>query len=94
MMGDERDPSLCSGEAERRHELFEQFNKLIAGEACALDDLQRQAAPQVSVVPGHDDAATVAGTPHDDVTARLMIDLEARTFQGTYNLEGFQRRQA
>jgi len=45
-------------------------------------------------VPGHDDAATVAGTPHDDVTARLMIDLEARTFQGTYNLVGFQRRQA
>jgi len=52
IMRDERDPSLCSGEAEWRHELFEQFNKLIAGEACALDDLQRQAAPRSRLCQG------------------------------------------
>jgi hypothetical protein len=60
--------------------LFEQLNELIAGKAGALDDPQRQPASQITVVPGHNHAAIVAGTPQNDMTARLVVNLEASAF--------------
>ncbi len=56
--------------------LLEQLDELVAGEACALDDPQRQPTPQVTAVPWHHHAAPVAGTPQDDMAADLVIDLK------------------
>jgi hypothetical protein len=60
-----------------RSGLSEQLNELIAGEPGALDDPQRQPMSQITVMPGHNHTAVIAGTPQDDVTARLVVNLEA-----------------
>jgi len=60
--------------------LFEQLNELIAGETGAFDDPQCQPASQITVVPGYNHAAIIASTPQNDVTARLVVNLEASAF--------------
>jgi hypothetical protein len=57
--------------------LSEQLNELIPSETGALDDPQHQPTSQVTFVPRHNHAAIIAGTPQDDVTARLVVNLEA-----------------
>ena len=60
-----------------RSGLSEQLSELIAGEAGAFDDPQRQPTPQITVMPGHNHTAIVTGAPEHDVTARLVVNLEA-----------------
>jgi len=60
-----------------RSGLSEQLNELITGETGAFDDPQRQPTSQITVMPGHNHAAIIAGTPQDDVTAPLVVNLEA-----------------
>jgi len=74
--------------------LFEQLDELVAGEASALDDAQRQSTAQITVVPGHDHAATVAGAPQNNVAARLVVNLKASTLQSPDDLTRFHSGQA
>jgi hypothetical protein len=66
--------------------LLEQLGELIAGKASALDDPPRQPTAQVTPVPGHNHAATIAGTPQNNVAARLMVYLEASALQSPDDL--------
>jgi hypothetical protein len=69
--------------------LLEQLGELIAGKASALDDPPRQPTAQVAAVPGHNHAATIAGTPQNNVAARLMVYLEASALQSPDDRRGF-----
>jgi hypothetical protein len=74
--------------------LLEQLDKLITGQASALEDLQRQAASQVAVVPGYHRTAIIADAAHDGMTAGLVVNLKTNAFQGANNLLGFYCGQA
>ncbi len=66
--------------------LLEQLNELIAGKAGALDDPQYQPTSQITIVPGHNHTAIVAGATQNDVAARLVVNFEASALQGPDDL--------
>jgi hypothetical protein len=72
---------------------FEQFGKLVVGEASALDNPQCQPTSQIATVLRYDYATAVTGTPEHNVTARLVIDLKSRSLQGTNDLTRSHRGQ-
>jgi len=57
--------------------LLEQLDELTTGKASALDNPQCQPTAQVAVMAGNNHTATVAGTPQNNVAARLVVHLEA-----------------
>ena len=69
-----------------RETLLEQLDELVTGKASALDDPQCQPTAKVAVVAGNNHTATVAGTPQNNVAARLVINLEASALQGPDDL--------
>jgi hypothetical protein len=74
--------------------LAEQIDKLVAREAGAFDDAQRQPSPQVTAMLRHNHAPTIAGAAQNDVAACLVVEFKPSSFQGVDDLMGSDSGQA